>query len=95
VQTAIDHAQAQFASVNAARAELQQARYQAKKNRLLGATYNNSPALAAIDELKAIPKGSTVIVSAGGRSPTVLAGGAGGAAAVGGAAAATTDAGGN
>ena len=45
VQTAIDHAQAQFAAVNASRAELQQARYQAKRNRLLGETYNHSPAL--------------------------------------------------
>jgi regulator of protease activity HflC (stomatin/prohibitin superfamily) len=90
VQSAIDRTQAQFASVNAARAELQQARYTARRNRLLGDAYNRSPALASIDALKAIPKGSTVIVSTGGRSPTVLAG-AGAAAALGGGGAAPAD----
>ena len=74
VQAAIDSAQAQFASVNSARAQLRQAQYTARRNRLLGEAYNRSPALATIDALKAIPKGSTVIVSTGDKSPTVLAG---------------------
>jgi regulator of protease activity HflC (stomatin/prohibitin superfamily) len=85
VQAAIDRAQAQFASVNTARAQLQQAEYTAKRNRLLGESYNRSPALASIDALKAIPKGSTVIVSTGGRSPTVFAGAGGAAGALSGA----------
>jgi len=82
VQNAVDNAQAQFAAVNTARAELRQARYRAHGNRLLGDSYNRSPGLAAIDAMKAIPKGSTVILSTGtGKAPAVLAGG-GGAGAV-------------
>jgi regulator of protease activity HflC (stomatin/prohibitin superfamily) len=78
VQQAVDEAQAEFAAVNSAQAELRQARYLARRNRLLGDTYNRSPGLAAIEALKAIPHGSTVIMSPGGRAPTILAG-AGGA----------------
>jgi hypothetical protein len=82
--------------VSAARAELRQATYTAKTNRLLGDSYNRSPALATVEALKAIPAGSTVIVSSGGTTPTILAG-AGGAAGTGapttGAATSTTDGG--
>jgi regulator of protease activity HflC (stomatin/prohibitin superfamily) len=96
VQTAIDTAQAEYAGVSAARAELRQATYTAKTNRLLGDSYNRSPALATVEALKAIPAGSTVIVSSGGTTPTILAG-AGGAAGTGapttGAATSTTDGG--
>jgi regulator of protease activity HflC (stomatin/prohibitin superfamily) len=74
VQRAIDTVQAKYAAVNGAVAEYRQAQYQAKRNRLLGATYNKSPALAEIDALKAIPNGSTVIVNTGGKSPNVFAG---------------------
>jgi regulator of protease activity HflC (stomatin/prohibitin superfamily) len=75
VQEAINDAQAEYADVNAARAELRQARYQAKSNRLLGRTYNDSPGLTTIETMKSIPKGSTVIVApGGGRKPLVLAG---------------------
>jgi hypothetical protein len=74
VQRAIDTVQAKYAAVNGAVAEYRQAQYQAKRNRLLGATYNKSPALAEIDALKAIPSGSTVIVNTGGKSPNVFAG---------------------
>jgi hypothetical protein len=82
VQNAVDDAQAEFAEVNSARAQLRQARYRARGNRLLGNSYNRSPGLAAIDAMKAIPKGSTVILSTGtGKSPSVIAGG-GGAGAV-------------
>jgi regulator of protease activity HflC (stomatin/prohibitin superfamily) len=77
VQTAIDTAQAKFAAVIGAKAELRQAEYQAKRNLLLGRSYNKSPALATVEALKAIPKGSTVIVSTGGRPPNVLAGSGG------------------
>jgi regulator of protease activity HflC (stomatin/prohibitin superfamily) len=82
VQAAIDDAQAKYAAVSGARAELAQARYTAERNRLLGNSYNNSPALATVEALKAIPKGSTVIVSAGGKSPNVFAGAGSGAASV-------------
>jgi regulator of protease activity HflC (stomatin/prohibitin superfamily) len=74
VQTAIDDAQAKFAAVSGARADFRQSQYEAKRNRLLGAAYNKSPALATIDALKAIPKGSTVIVNAGGKTPNIFAG---------------------
>lgn len=82
VQAAIDNAQAQYAAVSGARAELSQARYTAEKNRLLGNSYNNSPALATVEAMKAIPKGSTVIVSTGGKAPSVFAGAGSGAAGV-------------
>jgi regulator of protease activity HflC (stomatin/prohibitin superfamily) len=82
VQKAVDDAQAQFAAVNSARAQLKQARYRAQGNRLLGASYHRSPGLATVEAMKAIPKGSTVILSTGGRTPSVLAGGGGGGAAV-------------
>ena len=75
VQAAIDTAQAKFAAVIGAKAELRQAVYQAKRNLLLGESYNKSPALATVEALKAIPKGSTVIVSTGGRTPNILVGG--------------------
>src|SRR4051812_42349636 len=78
VQQAVDDAQAAYAAVNSAQADLRQARFEARRNRLLGNTYNKSPGLATIEALKAIPPGSTVILSSGGRSPTLLAG-AGGA----------------
>lgn len=74
VQTAIDETQAKYAEVNAAEAELRQARFRAERNRLLGDEYNRSPGLATIDAMKAIPKGSTVILSPGGKVPTILAG---------------------
>jgi hypothetical protein len=77
VQKAVDDAEAQFTAVNSARAQLQQARYDAKRNRLLGDSYNRSPGLAAIEALKAIPSGSTVIFSPGGRTPSILAGSGG------------------
>jgi hypothetical protein len=74
VQRAIDDAQAQFAAVSGARAELKQAQFRAERNRLLGQEFNRSPGLVAVETIRAIPKGSTVIVSAGGGRPTVLAG---------------------
>jgi len=73
VQAAVDNAQAQFAGVNSARAALKQARYKAAGNKLIGDSLNHSPALASIEEMKAIPKGSTVIVSPGGKAPPIIA----------------------
>jgi regulator of protease activity HflC (stomatin/prohibitin superfamily) len=73
VQAAVDDAQAQFAAVNSARAELKQAQYQAAGNKLIGDSLNRSPGLATIEAMKAIPAGSTVIVSPGGKTPSIIA----------------------
>ena len=73
VQEAVDDAQAKYVQVNGARAELKQARYQQERNRLLGESYNESPALANIDAIKALPKQATVILSTNGKTPAVLA----------------------
>jgi hypothetical protein len=85
VQAAVDDAQAEFAAVSGARAEVVQARYQRRRNALLADVYERSPELARIDAIKAAPRGATVIVnSADGRSgspPVLVGGGAAGAAA--------------
>jgi regulator of protease activity HflC (stomatin/prohibitin superfamily) len=70
VQKAVDEAQAQFTAVNTARAELEQAKYEAKRNRLLGRTYNKSSGLTTIEALKALPPGANVIFSTGGTGST-------------------------
>jgi regulator of protease activity HflC (stomatin/prohibitin superfamily) len=80
VQVAIDDAQAEFAAVNGARAELKQAQFRAERNRLLGEEYNRSPGLVTVETMRAIPKGSTVILSTGGKPPAILAGPGGGSA---------------
>jgi hypothetical protein len=74
VQDAINVAQASYAGVADAKAKAKQARYQNRANRLLAETYDKSPALAKVEQLKAIPKGSTVILAGSGKSPQVLAG---------------------
>jgi regulator of protease activity HflC (stomatin/prohibitin superfamily) len=74
VQQAIDDAEAKYAGVNGARAEVLQARFQNLRNRLLAQTYNASPALATIEALKAAPPNATVIINTGGKQPTILAG---------------------
>jgi regulator of protease activity HflC (stomatin/prohibitin superfamily) len=74
VQAAVDAAQAQFAGISGARAEARQARYQAKRNELLGNSYNSSPALAKIDAIKAAPSGATVIIGSGEDAPRLLVG---------------------
>jgi regulator of protease activity HflC (stomatin/prohibitin superfamily) len=77
VQSAIDEAQAEYANVNGARARLAQARYDARRTRLLGRAYSRSPSLAMIDAVKAVPKGATVIVNTSGssKSPSIALGG--------------------
>jgi regulator of protease activity HflC (stomatin/prohibitin superfamily) len=74
VQEAIDAAEAKYAGVNTARAELLQARYQNQRNKLLAKTYNSSPALATIEALRAAPPNATVIINTGSKQPTILAG---------------------
>jgi hypothetical protein len=73
VQAAVDDAEASFAQVNSARAGLKEAKFTAERNKLIGDSLNRSPALATVEALKAIPKGSTVIVSQGGKTPAIIA----------------------
>jgi regulator of protease activity HflC (stomatin/prohibitin superfamily) len=77
VQKAIDEAQAEYANVSRDKARVQQARYQARRTRMLGRAYRENPSLASIDAIRAAPKGSTVIVNTGGsQSPSIaLSGG--------------------
>jgi regulator of protease activity HflC (stomatin/prohibitin superfamily) len=72
VQKAVDDAHTQFTAVNTARAELEQARYQAKRNKLLGDSYNRSEGLTTIEALKALPSGANVIFSTGGATPPLI-----------------------
>jgi hypothetical protein len=74
VQAAVDETQAKYVAVNGAEAELKQAKFLNERNRLLGESYNRSPALATIEAMKAIPKGSTVFVTTGNKQPSVLVG---------------------
>jgi regulator of protease activity HflC (stomatin/prohibitin superfamily) len=73
VQAAVDDAQAKYVEVNGAKAELKQAAYEKRRNQLLGEAYNESPGLANIDALKALPKQATVILSTNGKVPAILA----------------------
>jgi regulator of protease activity HflC (stomatin/prohibitin superfamily) len=68
VQTAVNEAQAQFAEVNKANAELQRARIRKQVNDTLGRSYENCPACAEIDALKSIPSNVTAISLGGGGS---------------------------
>jgi regulator of protease activity HflC (stomatin/prohibitin superfamily) len=70
VQKAIDEAQAEYANVSRDKARVRQARYQARRTRMLGSSYQDNPALATIDAVRAAPAGSTVIVNAGNSSKT-------------------------
>jgi regulator of protease activity HflC (stomatin/prohibitin superfamily) len=72
VQKAVDDAQTQFTAVNTARAQMQQAKYQAQRNKLLGDSYNRSAGLTTIEALKALPQGTNVIFSAGGATPSLI-----------------------
>jgi hypothetical protein len=61
VQAAVNDAQAQFAEVNKANADLQKARIRKKVNATLGQSYKACPACAEIDALKSIPANVTAI----------------------------------
>lgn len=65
IQTEIEKAQAQFAAVGTAKAEVQQAQQQAQANEERQRGYALCPACAAIDELKAIPSNVTVYAPGG------------------------------
>jgi regulator of protease activity HflC (stomatin/prohibitin superfamily) len=65
VQTAVDNVQAQYVAVNGAKAQVRRAEFDAKRNLTLADSYNKSPALARIEEIRAAPKGSTIVLSSG------------------------------
>jgi regulator of protease activity HflC (stomatin/prohibitin superfamily) len=71
VQQAVDEAQAQFAEVNKAKADLQKARIRKQVNDTLGRSYESCPACAQIDALKSIPANVTAI-SLGGNGTIAL-----------------------
>jgi regulator of protease activity HflC (stomatin/prohibitin superfamily) len=76
VQGAVDDVQAQYVAVNGAKAQVQKAEYDARRNELLADSYNHSPALARIEEIRAAPKGSTIVLSgAGDKAPGINVGG--------------------
>jgi len=76
VQAVIDDVHSKYASVSGARAEASRARYEDARNRILGRTYQRSPALARIHAIRAAPKGATIIINDGeGRSPGINLGG--------------------
>src|SRR4051812_1202309 len=72
VQDAVNDAQAQFAEVNKANADLQKARIRKKVNDTLGRSYDNCPACAEIDALKSIPSNVTAISLGGGGGSLAL-----------------------
>jgi regulator of protease activity HflC (stomatin/prohibitin superfamily) len=77
VQGAVDDVQAQYVAVNGAKAQVRRAGYDAKRNELLADTYNKSPSLARIEEIRAAPKGSTIVLSSGNgnKAPGINVGG--------------------
>ena len=78
VQAEVDDVQRQFVAVNGARASVLSARYQAQRNDLLAEAYNASPALARIEQIKAAPKGSTIVLTGNnskGQQPGINVGG--------------------
>jgi regulator of protease activity HflC (stomatin/prohibitin superfamily) len=75
VQHAIDDVQAQYVSVNGARAQVTRAKYEARRNRMLARSYERSPALARIDAIKAAPNGATIVLNSGSSSPGINVGG--------------------
>ncbi|MCW2916756.1 MAG: band 7 protein [Actinomycetia bacterium] len=60
VQSAVDRAQAAFASVSEAQAKVAQARAEAAANKARQDGYTKCPTCAKIEELKALPQGITV-----------------------------------
>jgi regulator of protease activity HflC (stomatin/prohibitin superfamily) len=65
VQGAVNDVLAQYVQVSGAKALVRRAEYDAQRNAKLAKSYNLSPALARIEEIKAAPKGSTIVLSSG------------------------------
>jgi regulator of protease activity HflC (stomatin/prohibitin superfamily) len=70
VQTAVDDAQAAFAQVTEAQARVESARADAEANRIRQRGYQDCPACARIDELKAIPSSVTTLAPGSGFAVT-------------------------
>ena len=70
IQSQIDNAQAQFASVGSAQAKVLQATLEAKANEERQNGYRGCPACAQIDELKAIPPNVTTFAPGAGFAVT-------------------------
>lgn len=66
IQNQIDQAQAQYAAVGTAQAQVQQAKLQSQANSERQRGYANCPACAAIDQLKAIPSNVTTFAPGAG-----------------------------
>ena len=66
IQAEIEKAQAQYAAVGSAKAQVEQATLQAKANEERQKGYQSCPACAAIDELKAIPSNVTTFAPGAG-----------------------------
>jgi regulator of protease activity HflC (stomatin/prohibitin superfamily) len=75
VQDAVNTVQQEYVAVNGAKAELSKARYEALRNKLRAEAYNDSPALARIDAVKAAPPGATIVLSGGDKQPGINVGG--------------------
>src|SRR4051812_31435564 len=75
VQTAVTAAQAGNAKVHVAKAKLREGRYEARRNELLGRSYNRSPGLANVNAVRAAPRQSTVIINTGRKPQPLLLGG--------------------
>lgn len=73
VQDQIDNAQAQFASVGAAQAEVQRNVQLAQAKEALNRAYQACPACATIDELKQLPSNLTTLVFGGGSTGPSIA----------------------
>jgi regulator of protease activity HflC (stomatin/prohibitin superfamily) len=75
VQAVINNVQAKYAAVSGARADLGRARYEDARNRVLAKTYEKSPALARINAIKSAPKGATIVLNDGDKTPGLNVGG--------------------
>jgi hypothetical protein len=77
VQAAVDDVHAEYVAVSGAKAQVKKAKYEAERNALRARAYNESPALARIDAVRAAPKGATIVLSSGGddKAPGINVGG--------------------
>ena len=65
VQGAVNDVHSKYVAVSGARADVRRAGYEAARNELLAKSYNKSDALSRIEQIKAAPKGSTIVLNGG------------------------------
>jgi len=77
VQSAVDSVQAQYVAVSGAKAQVRKAAYEDARNAKLAETLDKSPALTRIQQIRAAPKGSTIVLSesSGDKAPGINVGG--------------------